>query len=376
MTKMKKVLGAIATLIGLIIGAGVLGLPYVFVQAGFFTGVVVIILLGILVVLMNLYLGEITLRTKGIHQIPGYVEKYLGKKGKFFISLGLMLSVYGALTGYLIGEGQAWGAILGVNPIYPMLIFFVLMSIIVFKGLKLIESLEFYFNIIVIGVLIAISIISFFYMEPTNYTGFDASKLLIPYGVALFALAGSAAIPDLKVELGKDVKHLKKVILIGSLVPLFLYLLFATAVVGVTGSNTSEVATIALGESIGTYMHFMGNFLAIFTMATSFMLLGLALVWMYHFDYKMKKIFAWGLTLIFPLAIALSGFASFVQVLAITGIFAGGIDGIMIILTHRAAQKKSERKPEYSLKNHLWLSVLLILVYSFGMLYTLYTLFF
>jgi hypothetical protein len=110
-------------------------------------------------------------------------------------------------------------------------------------------------------------------------------------------------------------------------------------------------------------------------MATSFMLLALALVWMYHFDYKMKKIFAWGLTLIFPLAIALSSFTSFVQVLAITGTFAGGLEGIMIILTHRAAQKKSERKPEYKIKNYLLLTILMIAVYVFGMLYTLYTLF-
>jgi amino acid permease len=372
---MSKVAKAIATLIGLIIGAGVLGLPYVFVQAGFLTGVVVLTILGLFVVLMNLYLGEITLRTKGIHQIPGYVEKYLGKKGKFVMSIALMISVYGALTGYLLGEGQAWSAIFGVNPIYPMLIFFILMSIIVFKGLKLIENLEFYFNMIVVGVLVLISIISLFFMSPANYTGFKVSNILVPYGVALFALAGSAAIPDLKVELGKETNQLKKVILIGSIVPLILYLLFATAVVGATGLNTSEVATVALGEFLGAYMIFMGNFLAIFTMATSFMLLALALVWMYHFDYKMKKIFAWGLTLIFPLAIALSGFTSFVQVLAITGTFAGGLEGIMIILTHRAAQKKSERKPEYKIKNYLLLTILMIAVYVFGMLYTLYTLF-
>ncbi|MBS3162529.1 hypothetical protein J4467_01270 [Candidatus Woesearchaeota archaeon] len=374
---MSKVIKAIATLMGLIIGAGVLGLPYVFMQAGFLTGVIVLVLIGFLVIMMNLYLGEITLRTKGIHQLPGYVEKYLGKKGKFFMCISLMITVYGALTGYLIGEGQAWSAILGVKPIYPMLVFCILMAIIVFKGLKLIEHLEYYFNIIVVSVLALISIIALFFLEPSNLTGFHSSNLLIPYGVALFALAGAAAIPDLKVELGKGELHkLKKVIFIGSIIPLILYLLFATAVVGVTGLDTSQIATIALGDYLGSYMLFMGNLFAIFTMATSFMLLGLALVWMYHFDYKMKKILAWSLTLILPLAIALSGFASFVQVLAITGTFAGGIEGIMIVLSHRAAKNKSERKPEYQIKNRFWLSTIMVAVYLFGMVYTLYTLFF
>lgn len=373
---MNKFLKAIATLIGLIIGAGVLGLPYVFMQGGYWTGVVVLVLIGFLVIMMNLYLGEITLRTKGIHQLPGYVEKYLGKKGKFFMCISLMITVYGALTGYLIGEGQAWSALLGIKPFFPMLIFFILMAIIIYRGLKLIEILEYYLNIIVIGILVITSIVALFFIEPSNYTGFQASNLLIPYGVALFALAGAAAIPDLKVELGNEVKKLKKVIFIGSLIPLVVYLLFATAIVGVTGLDTSQVATISLGEYLGSYMVFMGNLFAVFTMTTSFMVLGLALVWMYHFDYKMKKIFAWGLTLVFPLAIALSGFASFVQVLAITGTFAGGIEGIMIVLTHRAAQKKTERKPEYQIKNRFWLTTLMIGVYLFGMIYTLYILFF
>src|SRR3990167_7065218 len=136
----RKLIEAIATLVGLTIGAGILGIPYVVAQAGFLTGVFIILFLGLIIVLMNLYVGEITLRTKGTHQLPGYVEKYLGKKGKFFMMISLMITVYGALTGYIIGEGVAWAAILNISPLYPMLIFFALMAIIVFRGLKLIKN--------------------------------------------------------------------------------------------------------------------------------------------------------------------------------------------------------------------------------------------
>lgn len=368
----QKLLESVGTLVGLTIGAGVLGIPYVVAQAGFLTGIFVILFLGAIIVLMNLYVGEITLRTKGRHQLPGYVEKYLGKKGKYLMSLSLMITVYGALTGYIIGEGEAIGAIFGIDPLLPMILFFVLMAAIVFRGLKLIKTLEVCFNTIVIGVLCIIIFLSLQGIHTENYTGLDMTKLLIPYGVVLFAFAGSAAIPDLKVELENNKKLMKKAIIIGSLIPLFLYLLFAFAVVGVTGIDSTELATVGLGEAIGLHMVYLGNIFAAFAMGTSFLLLALALLWMYQYDYHMKKIFAWGLTLLIPFLIAFSDHPSFVQVLAITGTFAGGLEGILIVLTHRTAQKKSERNPEYSLKNRLFLSIFLIGIYIIGMLYIIF----
>ncbi|MDP3727935.1 MAG: aromatic amino acid transport family protein [bacterium] len=368
----KKLLEGIGTLVGLTIGAGILGIPYVVAKAGFFTGAFVILFLGLIIILMNLYVGEITLRTKGRHQLPGYVEKYLGKKGKFFMTISLMITVYGALTSYIIGEGQAWAAILNISPLYPMLIFFTLMAIIVFRGLKLIKTLEVCINTFIIAVLLVIVLLSIQGIEAENYTEFNAAKLLIPYGVVLFAFAGSAAIPDIKAELGKNKKLMKKAILIGTAIPLCLYLLFAFVIVGVTGTESTELATVALGEQIGLHMLFLGNIFAAFAMGTSFLLLALALLWMYQYDYKMKKIFAWALTLSIPLIIAFSNHPSFIQVLAITGTFAGGLEGILIVLTHRAAQKKSERKPEYSLKSNLFLNILLIAIYIIGMVYMIY----
>ena len=69
---------AISTFVWTIIGAGILGIPYVVAQAGLWTGIVVIVALGLVSMILYLYLGEITLRTKGFHQLTGYSEKYLG----------------------------------------------------------------------------------------------------------------------------------------------------------------------------------------------------------------------------------------------------------------------------------------------------------
>src|SRR3989344_9482968 len=107
----KEMWVAVWTLISIIIGAGVIGLPYIIQKAGFLTGLLVIILVVLIMTLINFYLAEIVLRTKNKHQIPGLGGIYLGKFGKYFISTFYVLGIYGALTAYIIAAGQVLSAI-------------------------------------------------------------------------------------------------------------------------------------------------------------------------------------------------------------------------------------------------------------------------
>jgi len=72
MDKKRNFLSAAFTLTGTIIGAGILGLPYVFAKAGFVIGLFWLIFLGLTLIFVKLCLGEIILRTKQTHQLPGY----------------------------------------------------------------------------------------------------------------------------------------------------------------------------------------------------------------------------------------------------------------------------------------------------------------
>ena len=111
---MVKLFSAVAVLMGAIIGAGVLGIPYVIAQSGFKIGLIHLIIIGIIMAILMLYLGEITLRTKKDHQLAGYAEKYLGKKGKIIMAAAFGFGIYASLTAYLIGEGESL-AILFIN---------------------------------------------------------------------------------------------------------------------------------------------------------------------------------------------------------------------------------------------------------------------
>ena len=80
--KNMQLLTATSSIAGTCIGAGFLGIPYVAAKSGFLIASAYLIIFSVIILLINLYLGEIILRTKGNHQLTGYAQKYLGKKGK------------------------------------------------------------------------------------------------------------------------------------------------------------------------------------------------------------------------------------------------------------------------------------------------------
>ena len=370
----RNFLEATATLIGCIIGAGIFGIPYVVVRSGFLTSLIDFLIVGIAILMIHLYIGEITLRTKGKHQLTGFAEKYLGKNGKALMLFAMLSGNYGALIAYMIGEGKAIKAIFGIPEIYGTLIFFVGMAILVWFGLKVIRKWELYLSALMIFVVMVICFICLGKINLQNLMVFKPGfeSLFVPYGVLLFACVGTVAIPDLEVEVRENKKLLKRAIIVGTIIPLLIYLFFGFCVVGVTGSLTTEVATVGLGKAIGTYMVLLGNIFAIFAMATSFLVLALGLKWVFRYDYKFGNFNSWALTCFIPLIVVLSKITTFVKTISIAGAVAGGLEGILIVLMHRRAKKYGDKKFREWIKPRILIDMILIFIFIGGIIYTIF----
>ncbi|MBU1198820.1 MAG: GerAB/ArcD/ProY family transporter [Nanoarchaeota archaeon] len=366
----KRLFIAVSTMVGCVIGAGILGIPYVIAKAGFLTGLINIVGIGLIIMLLHLYLGEVILRTKGKHQLTGYAEKYTGKIGKYFMFISMILLIYGALIAYTLGGGEALASILGWDVLLCSIIFFGILSWLIYIGLNAIEKSEAF----VMPVIIIIVLLIFFLALPRinliNLSGLSFSKLLLPYGVVLFSFLGSAAIPEMKEELEKNKKQLKKAIIIGCTIPIIIYILFAFGIVGVLGSETHEIGALGLASILGEKMVFIGAIFALLTLATSFLALGLALKELFWYDYKLRKNTSWLLACFVPfilfLLIKVFHIASFVTILNITGIVSGTIIGILTVFMVFNAKKKGNRKPEYTIYINKFIGVLLILFYLIG----------
>ncbi len=376
-----RFLEAIATLIGATIGAGVLGIPYVIAQAGFWTGMTVILALGAATLMINLYMGEVVLRTKGRHQISGYAEKYTGKIGKGLASAFMIFGIYGALVAYMIGVGSAASTllspVLGFSPIHYSLLFFAAVAYVVCRGIRSFGRVELLIASMLILVVVMIPLFSADRIEASNLAGFDALKLMLPFGVVLFAFMGSPAIPEMREELGRDRKKLMKAIIIGSLIPLVVYILFAAVVVGIVGSGFGQlgegerIATVALSLFVRPEIGLLANIFAVLAMTTSFLALGIAMSETFQYDYRVKKAASLFLTLSVPLAFFLADallfdVTNFINILGIVGSVTGGIIGLLIILMHHRAKKSGDRKPEFSIKGSVLISALLAAVFVAG----------
>ncbi len=373
----KEFFAGIATLTGAIIGAGILGIPYVAVRAGFWTTMLVLAVIGFGMLVVHLLLGEITLRSRECHQLTGYAEKYLGGFGKFSMTVSVIIGCYGAMLAYTLGVSESLMSIFGGSQWLWILAFYILMAWLVHGGIGALgaselamEVVKFFIFLVIAGVLFSSD-----YFNPANLSGFSWDRVMLPFGVILFAVIGTAAIPQIRNQTNNCSRLTRKAIIIGSVIPLIIYALFTAMVVGVSGGATTEVATIGLAQFTGKFGFILLQLFAILAMSSSFVVMGFALKETFWFDYKLKYLESWVLTMAVPLILILIGFKSFFRTLDIAGTFAGGIAGLLIVLIHAKARKLGKRTPEYSLSIGKISYGLLILLFSIGILYQFLLLF-
>ncbi len=355
----KKFLATTFTLTGAIIGAGILGLPFVFAKSGFLIGLFWLFIIGTLMIFVNLCLAEVTLRTPGFHQLPGYARKYLGKKAEVIMFIGMMFGIYSALLAYLVGEGESLSKIIpgNIHPLIFGIVFWLMMTLLLHEGLKGLKKVETYGVITIIIIVLGIFVKFLPQMKTANLITANFSHMASPIGVVLFSLLGFVSVPELRREIKGSEKKLKKAIIIGTLIPITLYILFSSIFIGILGKEVTEVATLSFGNIM--------TLLGIFTMLTSYLALSFSLRNVYRGDLNLshgQTFFLAALTpLILYILISIFNLVSFSKILGIGGVISGGITAILILLIAKKAKTKTRGKqPEIKMP----LSWTLILIIS------------
>ncbi len=362
---------AVATIVGTVIGAGVLGVPYAMNMVGFVPGVLILAALTYVAATLHLMLGEVTLRTKGEHQWVGYYSLYFGPWAKYAMTALFLLALYGSILAYIIGVGNVLAALFGGDFLWYSLGFAVVSSYFIYAGLTLVKRSEFVLIIALLSIVLGIFYLGRDVFRVPDLGAYSWRQWVVPYGVFLFALSGSSAIPEVRRELLRNEGLMKKGIIWGTLIPAFVYLIFTFFTLGVNGGNVTEIATVGLGNVLGTKMVILGNTFAFFAMGTSMLTIGLAVRDMFRFDYRFSRSAAWAATMVPPLVLFFISNTGFVRVLNIVGGVIGGLISIFSIFLFWRARKKGNRTPEYSLGKKWAVGTLLVLMYTVGMWYSL-----
>jgi len=340
-----RLIYAIATLSGTIIGVGLFALPYITSKVGFWVILGYFLVLGSLVILVHQFLGEVALKTPDLKRLPGFAKFHLGKWGEKIAFFSSIFGIFGAILAYLIVGGEflenLLSPIFGGGNLIWTLIYFSFGAILIFSGVKAISKVEFwgligFFLILILIFFRAKDLISIENLFLVNdQWSLVKSYLFLPYGAILFSLWGAALIPEVEEMLGKRKNLLKKIIPISILIPIFVYLFFIYLILGITGPQTTESALTGLRDFLGDGIISLVLFFGVLTTFTSFITLGLTLKKVFWYDLKIEKNLSWAITCFIPLLLFLIGIKQFIPVIIFVGGVMLGIDGILILLMYR-----------------------------------------
>ena len=366
---------AVSTLAGTIVGVGVFGLPYVAWRAGFFTEAVYLAVLFFVFVSLHLMFGEIILRTGARHRLVGYVGLYLGERARKFVTLTTTLGTLGGMLVYILVGGRFLNVLFDgflAVPAYSYLVFWAAGSCLIIFGLKVIKRSELVMLFFMVAAIAVLMIGGAKKISLDNFFTFDSSRIFLPYGITLFALAGIAAVPAVRDILEGSEKKIKKALILGTALPALFYVLFVALVLGVSGEAVSEDAISGLKSVLGNFVVFIGALFGVFAVATSYITFGLYLKDMLVYDLSINKIPALLFIISAPIALVFLHSDSFIVVLGFIGAIFGGLESIFLIYTYKKAKQKGDRTPEYAYNIPAPLLNILIAVFIFGIFYALF----
>ncbi|NQV11918.1 amino acid permease [Candidatus Uhrbacteria bacterium] len=363
---------AIEMLIGAVVGVGLFGIPFAFVQAGFWIGMIYLIVLGFVAITLAMMFAEVIMQIPGRHRMYGYVQKYFGKKWGVVAALTVMGSTWGGLVAYVLVGGEFTFALLspyiGGSLFTYQLSFLLIGFLVALRGLAFVARTESYLVAALVTVILIIVARGAFDVDVNNYTMLSGNNVLLPYGVVLFALGGTNVIPELKDLLGRSSRKIRRAIPIGYLIIIALYAAFAFAVVGVSGADTTPESIIGLSDVLGPWILILGSVMGLLAVITSFIVLSVVLQDMIEFDFGTSRLIAWLITVSVPLVIFLSGARSFIEVMNFTGAVFGGMFGIFVIMMYLRVRERTCTSPAKCFAISKWISYAILVLFVTGIL--------
>lgn len=283
-----KLLGSSLIVMGTTIGGGVLALPVTTGFMGFFPSVVLFVLCWFAMLLSAFCFLDTNLTFKEPVNLITMTKVLLGPTSKIVCFVIYLLLLYSLAAAYIAGsvtpfaslldEVFHWGAPRWASSLCLPLIF----CGFIYLGTKSVDRVN---RILMLGLFISFGLLIVFIPQ-----ALESSRLLHmdlkPFGIAVPLVITSfgyhIVIPSLVSYLGHDRKSLKKAIVMGSVLPLVLYIVWQAMIMGavpIQGPASladSWLQGQSVTEPLGQIIHkpvvvLIGRFAVFFAIVTSFL---------------------------------------------------------------------------------------------------------
>jgi len=235
---LKNAVGGVALIAGTAIGAAVLALPVATAHLGFAQTSLVYIVCWAFMTLGALFLLEANLAVGYGSNLISMAQKTLGEPGKVFTWLVYLILLYALTAAYLGGLGawlQQGLQVTGMaqSSFQSAVIATLLTLIVISLGTAVTDWVNRLLMIGLIGAFITLLSLTISHVDPTLLYNTGSTMDLRPIPLMITAFGSAIVIPSLTEYLHGNKRQLYHVVLIGSLIPLLVYLLWELCIVGI-----------------------------------------------------------------------------------------------------------------------------------------------
>lgn len=339
-----KLIGGILLIVGTSIGGGMLALPVSTAEVGFTNSIFFLVFCWAVMTAGALLVLEVNLRLPAGSNMISMAKSTLGLPGQIIAWITYLFLLYTLLAAYISGGSDVFSSLLHNTSIdlpnwMTSIIFTLLFSLVVYKGIRSVDYVNRGLMFGKLGVYILLVAIISPHISPLGLVGGSSRAITGTLMILITSFGFASIVPSLRDYFEDDINTLRRVILFGSLIPLFCYILWDAVIMGVIsreGNNglialmNSQHATSGLTEALNQSIQsqWISGFFGFFTsicMVTAFLGVSLGLFDFLADGLKLKKTgnqgkYTLALTFIPPLIVVLVNPGIYLHALSYAGI--------------------------------------------------------
>lgn len=292
-----KFLGGILLIVGTSIGGGMLALPVVNAQSGFWYSTLMLFLCWSVMTLGAFFILEANLfLPRGKHMVS-MAQATLGLPGLALAWFSYLFLLYTLLSAYISGGADVLGGLLGKMGLHlpdwqASVLFTLLFGLIVYGGIKQVDYVN---RVLMFAKLIAYGLLVLFispFIQLPHFQFHQFSALTSSIMILITSFGFAIIVPNLRDYFDDDLPTLRKVVLIGSLIPLFCYIAWDAVIIGSLPSvgdegliklidnphTTSSLANLLTHTVNNSLISSLFNFFTSICMLTAFLGVSLCLI--------------------------------------------------------------------------------------------------
>jgi tyrosine-specific transport protein len=248
-----KLLGGILLIIGTSIGGGMLALPVSTAELGFGNSIFFLFACWLVMTAGALLILEVTMRLPRGSNMISMAKSTLGLPGQIIAWITYLALLYTLLSAYISGGSDVFVALLHkINLDVPSwlasIAFTAVFGAIVYKGMCFVDYVNRGLMFGKLGIyLILVAIISP-HVSAVELSGGSLRTFAGPLMILVTSFGFATIVPSLRDYFDDDVHALRRIILLGSFIPLVCYVLWNAIIMGVISRDGSD-GLIALAHS-------------------------------------------------------------------------------------------------------------------------------